>query len=279
MANDYKFIIDNMVWSYTRLNGYYECPYEWLHHYIEQDYMELDGFFSQFGTFCHTLIERYIKGEIPIYEISNYYESDFEKEVTITPIMPSSPDFKNKCFQAGLQYFENFDLHLENYNVLGVEKPVEFELEGIPITGKIDLLLEDKNSGKITIMDHKSTDFKLRRDGEPVSESTKKISGYKKQVYMYSIPILQEYGHVDYLKWNFIRGNVFYTIPFDTNDLEKTKHWILNTIDKIKNDTEWKPNLSFMYCANMCSMRMDCPYRQEDIDSRRKGSEDHPFTA
>ena len=74
------FIIDNMVWSFSRLNSFYTCPYEWNRKYINCEYGE-NGFFGEFGSHCHSLLEGYAKGEISIFEISQKYEEEFNEVV------------------------------------------------------------------------------------------------------------------------------------------------------------------------------------------------------
>ena len=38
MEEDYGFIIDAMKWSFSRLNSFYNCPYEWKRKYIDCEY-------------------------------------------------------------------------------------------------------------------------------------------------------------------------------------------------------------------------------------------------
>ena len=69
-----------MLWSFSRLNSFYNCPYEWKRKYIDCEYGE-SGFFGEFGTLCHSLLERYIKGDISIFELSQCYENEFNDVV------------------------------------------------------------------------------------------------------------------------------------------------------------------------------------------------------
>ena len=110
------FIIDNMVWSFSRLNSFYTCPYEWNRKYINCEYGE-NGFFGEFGSHCHSLLEGYAKGEISIFEISQKYEEEFN-EVVVHDTPPNKyTDIRQSYFDKGLEYFNNIDLNLEDYEI------------------------------------------------------------------------------------------------------------------------------------------------------------------
>ncbi|MGN1156970.1 MAG: PD-(D/E)XK nuclease family protein, partial [Agathobacter sp.] len=56
-------IIDDMVWSYSRITSYETCPYRFFLTYI----LKLEKkrlFFSDYGSFIHSIIEKYLNGEL-----------------------------------------------------------------------------------------------------------------------------------------------------------------------------------------------------------------------
>lgn len=55
------FLLDTMQWSFSRLNAYYNCPYEWKMHYLECNKSE-NGFFGEYGSLIHKILEKYEKG-------------------------------------------------------------------------------------------------------------------------------------------------------------------------------------------------------------------------
>ena len=59
---NYAPLIDDMVWSYSRIKAFEDCPYRWYLKYIKRFHGK-DMFFSSYGTFMHKLIELYHKGE------------------------------------------------------------------------------------------------------------------------------------------------------------------------------------------------------------------------
>ena len=55
---------------------------------------------------------------------------------------------------------------MENYEILGVEEKVEFTINGKDFIGYIDLLVKDKKTNEIIIIDHKSASLKILKNGK-----------------------------------------------------------------------------------------------------------------
>ena len=253
--NEYSFIIDGWTWSFSRVN--YECLYELKLNYIDGE-SKSSSAYSQFGAFCHKILEMYAKGEIEYYELSSYYEDHFDEEVTLDFPPNKYTDLREKAFYSGLEYFENIDLNLNDYEILGVEKEVRFEIGGYNFVGYIDLLLRNPNTGEITILDHKSSSIKILKNGKVSKSDQWHFEQFKKQLLLYSIPVLEEYGRVDYLKWNMFKDHKTIQIPFSRLELDKAKEWALAKIREVENETEWSKHPSYFYCNNLCSMREHC---------------------
>lgn len=254
---DYGFIIDQMLWSFSRLNSFYNCPYEWKRKYIDCEYGE-PGFFGEFGTLCHSLLERYIKGDISIFELSQCYENEFN-DVVVHDAPPNQyVDIRQSYFDKGLDFFNNIDLQPENYDILGVEKEVRFQLGGKDFIGFIDLLLREKITGRIIILDHKSASLKFKKNGEVSKTDLKHFIEFKRQLYLYSIPVIEEYGAVHFLEWNFFKDQKNYRIPWKKEEFEEAKQWALDTIKKIEEEKEWNPSPDYYYCHYLCSQRNNC---------------------
>lgn len=49
MDEELDFLLGTMQWSFSRLNSYYNCPYEWKLHYLECNKSE-NGFFGEYGS-------------------------------------------------------------------------------------------------------------------------------------------------------------------------------------------------------------------------------------
>ena len=160
MDEELDFLLDTMTWSFSRLNSFYNCPHEWYERYVMCQKGE-NGFFGEFGGCCHKVLEKYEKGEISLFEISQEYEKLFSEMVVHDAPPNKYTDIKQSYFDKGLDYFDNIDLDLENYEILGVEKEVKFQIANKDFIGYIDLLLKEKSKGKIIILDNKSASIKI----------------------------------------------------------------------------------------------------------------------
>lgn len=260
--NEYKFIIDSMCWSYSRLSSFHQCPYGFKLHYIDCNKGE-NNFFGQYGTLMHTILEKYEKGELSLFEISQYYIDNFSEVVTCDAPPNKYVDIKQSYYDKGLDYLDNIDLILDNYEILGIEKEVKFNIGGYEMIGYIDLLLKDKETGDIIVLDHKSGSVKFKKNGEICSSEKEHVLGFKRQLYLYSIAVIEEYGvKPKYLRWNLFKDRNWLTYEFNDDEFEEAKKWAENTVKSIENETAWLPNPSEYFCHNICDMRnCACEYK------------------
>lgn len=263
-----KFIIDGMLWSFSRLNSFYTCPHEWYEKYIMCQYGE-NGFFGEFGSCCHTVLEKYAKGEIAVFELSEEYEKEFEKTVVHDAPYNKYSDIKQSYFDKGLDYFDNIDLDLENYEVLGVEKEVRFKIDDKDFIGFIDLLLREKKTGKIIILDHKSASIKFLKSGKVSKKDQDHVREFIRQLQLYSVAVLGEYGRVDELWWNLFKDRNWLKIQWTQEDHEEAIQWAKDTIKLIENEIEYPSNPDYYYCYNLCSQRLNsCLYKPQPVSKK-----------
>lgn len=265
------FIIESMVWSFSRLSSYYTCPYEWLQIYVNCE-EKTENFAAQFGSYIHKIIELYTKGELSIFELSQYYEDHYSEYITCDPPPNKYVDMGQKYYDAGRDYFDNIDLELDKYEILGVEKELKFKIDKYDFIGYIDLLLKDKLSGEIIILDHKSANIGVLKSGQIAKKDREHFESFKKQLYLYSKPIIKEYGHVDKLKWNLFKEQKYIEIPWIKEEYDGAIKWAINSIENIKNEKEWEPNKELIkamnegksmpyYCLFLCSQRNRCYWK------------------
>ena len=74
--NEDSFVIGTMTYSFSRLNSFFTCPYEWHRVYIDCCDKE-NSAMAQYGTLMHEILEKYAKGELSVFELSTYYEDHF----------------------------------------------------------------------------------------------------------------------------------------------------------------------------------------------------------
>ena len=267
------FIIDNMVWSFSRLNSFYTCPYEWYEKYIMCQHGE-NGFFGEFGSHCHSLLERYAKGEVSIFEISQKYEEEFN-DVVVHDAPPNKyTDIRQSYFDKGLDYFNNIDLDFDNFEILGVEKEVRFQIAGKEFIGYIDLLLREKATRKIIILDHKSASIKFLKNGKVSKSDQEHVTEFIRQLCLYAIPVIEEYGRVDELWWNLFKERKWLKLPWTEEIHNEAIQWAIDTIKLIENETEYPCNPDYYYCWNLCSQRNNaCPYKPQP--TKKKDSDEY----
>jgi hypothetical protein len=271
LTNDeIRFLIELMIWSFSRLNAFYNCPYEWKRKYIDGENGE-GSFYSEYGSLFHSLLEQYLKGNVERKGLKDYY-SDKWGEYIEHDLMTKDGEIdfekEQQYYDLGLEYIDHHLPDLSKYNILGVEKKVEFEVAGFSMIGFIDLLLEDKKTGEITIWDHKSSAMKFKKNGEPYKSEEQHWKDFQRQLYLYSVPILEEYGRVDYLSWNLFRQGYVKTIPWNQADFEEARSWAVETIDKISQEENWEPKEDFFYCRNLCGFRDSCPVMNKENEER-----------
>lgn len=254
------FIISTMEWSFSRLNSFKQCPYEWKAMYIDCEDKE-DGFFSEYGSFCHSLLEKYFKGKLSELNISQKYEQGFDKAVP-HEAPPNKIDLRQSYYDKGLEYFNNLNFDKSAYEILGVEKKVSFKIDNYKFVGFIDLLLKDKTTGEIIIVDHKSSTLKFKKNGEVSKTEEEHFKTFKRQLYLYSIPIIKKYSKVDKLRWNLFKMQKQYETPWDKDNFEEAIMWAKQMLFMISIEKRFAPNPDFYYCNFLCSQRNNCcPYR------------------
>lgn len=256
------FIISTMRWSFSRLNSFDSgCKYEWYRHYIECEPSK-QGFFGAFGGFCHKCLEKYSNGELDLFDISQYYEDNFATEVPYDAPPNKYTDIKSDYYNRGLSYFDNIDLPIDQYEICGVEKRLDFMIDKYPFIGFIDLLLQDREDKKFILCDHKSSTIKKLKSGGISKSDQEHFLAFKRQQYLYCKPIIERFGDgcVKELWWNMFKDQDWIKIPFDKSEYEEAQEWAINTIHKIESETEWPPNPQQFYCWYLCGLN-GCEYK------------------
>ena len=260
--NEYNFILDGAQYSYSKLSAFYKCRYCWKRTYIDLDRGE-DTAFSEYGTLLHKILELYAKQELQPFEVSQYYIDHYQEYVTHDFPPNKFKDLNELYYNAGLDYLNNLDFILDKYEILGVEKRVEFEVDGHKIVGYIDLLLKDKQTGDITVLDHKSANLKFLKNGDISSTSLEQFEGFKKQLLLYSQGVYEEYHtYPKYLSWNLFRVQKIHTVEFNKTELKEAMKWVEDTIHYIEAEEKFAPdNKNEFWCNYICSQSNCCPYK------------------
>lgn len=244
------------------MSSFYNCPYGWKMVYIDCTEPE-QNFYSQFGLLGHNLLQEYFEEKLDKYDLANEYKNRFNIEITKDTPYSRSENLRDNYFEKGLYYFENFDLDLSDYNILGVELKVEFIIDGKEFIGFIDLLLQNKSTGDIIVLDHKSANYPLTKKGKVSAKHKKEYDLYKKQLYLYSKPIYEKFGrYPTELHWNYFKENKELKLPFIKEEYDDTIKWASDTIELIEKEELWLPNPEWYFCYNLCNCRnYACEYK------------------
>lgn len=221
------FILDGMRWSYSSVNTYDTCPQAFRLGYLDA-LPRVDNAFSDWGTFMHSLMERYFKGEVEFFELSQLYQQEYRKSVTNAFPPNNFCDLGERYYNAGKDYLDQFDGScFEPYEIVGVEQQVKLDIDGRPFVGVIDLIL--KGGGDYIVLDHKS---------KSAFKSKHEQAEYVRQLYLYAIYIKEKYGKWPVkLVFHMVRdGGKLVEIPFNEQDAADARKWFTQTIDAIYHD-------------------------------------------
>lgn len=252
---------DDMVWSFSRLQTYVHCPYSFYLQYIEERKDRDDNFYSQNGSCVHKALEAYFKDKIKIEDVANYY-LDLTDGIAEMVSQPSMNSIMEKC----VSYLAEMQPLDEKYDILAVEKELNFKLKDYKFIGFADLLLRNKETDDVILVDHKSANHFFGKTGKVLKGSAENYEEYKKQMYLYAYGIAQTMNeNVSKIVWHHFKDNGALTqIGFNQNDLDETLKWASDLIEQIKNDEEFNYKKSFIRCHQLCDFRRSCEYK--DID-------------
>jgi CRISPR/Cas system-associated exonuclease Cas4 (RecB family) len=222
----------------------------------------LSGWFSEYGSFCHHIMEEFFAGKLETWDLRQYYEDHYQ-EFVVTPPPPFPATMAQNYYDAGLDFFDNFEFDRENYEVISIEDSLFTKYKEINLIVKPDLVLRNKKTNNLVLLDYKTAKFKEGKAGQ------EKLDGYAKQLRIYSYFLWLERGlEINKIFLWFIRDNKFGEVEIDQFEVQKCLDWIEETVMRIKTEEEWKPNLdkkNEYFCYNLCSVRNACKYRNGEI--------------
>lgn len=264
-------ILDSSVWSFSRINSFNNCKLNWYLTYIEKIRGD-NNFFGLYGTFAHSIFEKYNKGEMELDDLYDYADKNYESFVNL----PAPP---NRYVDIYKSYKDKLLTYLAYYSgnqekVIAVEKNVKFDLQlpsrVIKFTGFIDLLLEDEN-GDYIILDYKSKSaFKNKQEEDH----------YLHQLYLYAIGVYKEYGkYPKLLKFEMFKIGKTVTEEFNESKIQNTLEWADDIINRIYEETEyiWKEDLTEndYFCKNLCGYYKLCGDIQLGLDEELEVGDGH----
>ena len=148
---DNSFLLDAMDWSYSRVNSFDQCPRMFYLTYL-QCADRVDNAFAQWGTLVHSLLERYYREQVELWDLTSLYEKEYSK--TVKERFPF-PRLEDSYYERGIEYLNNFNGQIgDEEEILAVEDRYVSTLGGRPVVGVIDLIPRTKSG--LIVCDHKS---------------------------------------------------------------------------------------------------------------------------
>ena len=240
-------------WSYSRLQQFHSCKYGWLQKYVfEVPQQKL--FFSEYGKLMHELLADVLSDSTTWQAAESEYIRRFHG---VLGCHEPPGSIKASYFMDGLRFLRDGGATLDWLQPLDIEQYVEFEIEGNPFCGFIDLVARDAE-GALCIVDHKSRALKERGVRRPKSNAL--LDEYLRQLYLYSVPVTAQYGPPDYLIFNCFRTGTLIKEPFSQTAFDETVAWALRTIEGILQEQDWLPCEDLWKCRYLCDMAGECEY-------------------
>lgn len=244
-----------MTWSFSRISAFESCPYKFFLTYIAPcDKVPL--FFSSYGSFIHELLARYYGTQQGREDIVMEYLTGFQSHV-----VGKAPDTNifSRYFQQGLSHLKG--LTMPKQHILSVEEYVTFQVGNHPFVGYIDLLLQNPDTGAITIVDHKSHALKPRSTRGKYTKADAELDRYLRQLYLYAIAVEQSYGVLpSHLAFNCYRTGSLICEPFSLSAFQAARGWANQSVEHIIHAPSFHPCMDYYYCKYICDVHNSCEY-------------------
>ena len=142
---------------------------------------------------------------------------------------------------------------------MAIEKEVHFILGDEPFIGYVDFIGQRGNS--LYIVDHKSRNLKPRSGREVPTVNDQTLDEMLEQLYLYAVAIEQEYGRLpNKLCFNCFKNGQFIEEPFDIKTYFQVQASYKDTIEAIKDATDFHPNIDWFSCHFICDVSNECCY-------------------
>lgn len=253
---NYTPLIEDMVWSYSRIKSYEDCPYCWYLKYICEFTPRKDMFFSSYGSFIHKILAEFNNGELDQQGAYLKYLADFSDEVK--GFAPSQ-SVLTKYYLNGLECLKH--LQKSENKVLSVEEKALFRVEEYDFQGFLDCIEQKIDNKTLVLCDHKSRTLRPRSNRNKPTKSDEELDSYLRQLYLYSIYLHDKYGeYPEQLVFNCFRSGERIVEDFSEERLYDAIDWAVQRIEEIKCDSDFLPNIEWFRCKYLCDMNHKCEY-------------------
>lgn len=239
-------------YSFSKLSSWWTCPYGYKLRYEDHKTGEGNAF-SSYGSLIHSIMERYAKGMLEIWDMPSVFEWEFDAAIPYKFPWNKYVVLKDTYFDQGLDYLKHFQGY-DNYEILGVEDKFTVEIDDWDFVGVIDLLFKDENN-RLIIRDYKSkSSFKNDEERDK----------YARQLYLYSIYVKQKYGKFpDALQFSMFRKQKIVEIDFSESAYSEALEWAKKTVRIIREAIDYPATCDQFYGENLCNFRNQCDLKPQ----------------
>ena len=238
--------LQNKKWSFSSVKLFETCPFAFKLKYIDGVEEQLNAF-AQHGSYVHSLLERYFKGELYAFELADEFEAHYDENVT-----EKFPFFNmfNAFFSKTLNYLQKFD-GIDG-EIVAVEQKFDTVIGGHKFIGYADLILRDDEG--LVVVDHKS---------HGAWKSKKERTDYMRQLYLDAYCVKGMYGEFPHkLVFNMFRKDEpLDEEVFKEGDCMAAIDWFKGAVDVILANEDWECKVDDWYCGQLCGC--ECVWRGE----------------
>ena len=198
----------------------------------------------------------YYNGKVTKEELPMKFLLGFQTEVQGERPQESTVQ---KYISQGMRYFKEFQPF--PYNIIGVEKKVEFKIGDNNFVGYIDFLGEKDD--ELYVVDNKSRDLKPRSKRAKPTVKDQELDDMLVQLYIYAGAVEQEYGKFPKsLCFNCFKSNTFIEEPFAENKYNEAIEWAEKNIELLKDSEDFPPYIDYFACRWLCPYGDSCEYKE-----------------
>lgn len=158
--------------SFSQFANWFTCEHKWYRDYILKEKTFEDNLIMTFGTAIHETIQLYLKTLFGMsdkradhIDMMKYFKWSFRRQITKKKIPHTQQEF-NEFVEDGKNILEEFKdpanrlrfFSRSKWELLGIEDELNVEIQNnVNLTGFLDLVLREKQTGKIKIIDIKTS--------------------------------------------------------------------------------------------------------------------------
>lgn len=266
------------VYSYSRINTYQTCPYQYKLQYIDKIKIEEEGIEAFMGSRVHETLEKLYSDLIlskmtPLDELLEYYNKKWSEtwhdKVMVVKKGYTPDDYKRAGEKAIRDYYEHYH-PFDQTKPLWTEKLVLFDLGNVKykMQGYIDRL-DRRADGNLEIHDYKGSG---RLPGQDRIDKDKQLA-------LYQIAVLEKFPEVEGIElvWHYVLFDEELRSKRSVEQLDKLKAEYRALIDEIEDTKTFETRKSKL--CDWCGYQEYCPTKKhimklEDFSEDERISDD-----